>query len=154
MKEKILISACLLGENCKYDGGNNLNQTIGKDIVRLAQIYDLVAVCPEVLGGLDTPREPAEILNDRVVTKISRTDVTENFEFGAKVCCEIALKEGCRVAVLKERSPSCANKEIYDGSFTKRLIKGEGITAKSLKRIGVKIFGESELGTLVEAKSV
>ncbi|MCD8213700.1 MAG: DUF523 domain-containing protein [Campylobacter sp.] len=149
MKEKILISACLLGENCKYDGGNNLRSISSFKIARLAEIYDLIAVCPEVLGRLDIPREPAEILNGRVITKDSHLDVTENFNLGAEICAEIALKQSCKKAILKERSPSCGSGEIYDGSFTKSIIKGDGVTAKKLRRIGVKIFGESRMDALM-----
>ena len=148
-KPKILISACLLGENCKYNGGNNSDAIPADVLAKLRQIYELIAVCPECMGGLTTPREPAEICaNGRVLTKFSGCDVTAEFILGAQICAEIASENGCKIAVLKERSPSCGSGEIYDGSFTGRLVSGDGITAAALKSLGVRVVGESALSEL------
>ena len=148
-KPKILISACLLGENCKYNGGNNADAICAGELAKLRQIYELVAVCPECMGGLTTPREPAEICaNGRVITKFSGRDMTAEFVLGAQICAEIASENGCKIAVLKERSPSCGSGEIYDGSFTGRLVSGDGLTAAALKKLGVRIVGESALAEL------
>ena len=148
-KPKILISACLLGENCKYNGGNNADAICAGELAKLRQIYELIAVCPEYLGGLPTPREPAEICaNGRVLTKFSGCDVTREFLSGAQICADIARENGCKIAILKERSPSCGSGEIYDGSFTGRLVSGDGLTAAALKKLGVRIVGESSLAKL------
>ena len=148
-KPKILISACLLGENCKYNGGNNADAICAGELAKLRQIYELIAVCPEYLGGLTTPREPAEICsNGRVITKFSGCDVTLEFLSGAQICIDIARENGCKIAVLKERSPSCGSGEIYDGSFTGRLVGGDGIATAALKKLGVRIVGESALAEL------
>lgn len=145
-KPKILISACLLGENCKYNGGNNADAISAEALDKLRQIYELIAVCPECMGGLTTPREPAEICaNGRVVTKFSGRDVTDGFLLGAQNCADIARENDCKIAVLKERSPSCGSGWIYDGSFTGRIVSGDGITAAALKKLDVRIVGESAL---------
>ena len=145
-KPKILISACLLGENCKYNGGNNTDAIPAEALDKLEQIYELIAVCPECMGGLTTPREPAEICaNGRVITKFSGRDVTDEFISGAHICADVARENGCKIAVLKERSPSCGSGWIYDGSFTGRLVSGDGITAAVLKKLGVRVVGESAL---------
>ena len=148
-KPKILISACLVGENCKYNGGNNADAICAGELAQLGQIYELIAVCPESMGGLATPREPAEICaSGRVVTKFSGCDVTAEFVLGAQICADIARENGCKIAVLKERSPSCGSGEIYDGSFTGRLVSGDGLTAAALKNLGVRVVGESSLAEL------
>ena len=152
-KPKILISACLLGENCKYNGGNNADAVCAGELAKLGQIYELIVVCPEYMGGLTTPREPAEICpNGRVLTKFSGRDVTAEFLLGAQICADIARENDCKIAILKERSPSCGSGEIYDGSFTGRLIGGDGLTAAAIKNIGVRIFGESALAELILEK--
>nr|WP_315063302.1 DUF523 domain-containing protein [uncultured Campylobacter sp.] len=148
-KPKILISACLLGENCKYNGGNNTDAISADALAKLGQIYELVAVCPECMGGLTTPREPAEICaSGRAITKFSGRDVTREFVLGAQICADIARKNDCKIAVLKERSPSCGSGEVYDGSFTGRVVSGDGITAAALKKLGVRVVGESALAEL------
>lgn len=148
-KPKILISACLLGENCKYNGDNNANVICADELAKLKRFYELIAVCPESMGGLTTPREPAEICaNGRVLTKFSGRDATREFLSGAQICADIARENGCKIAVLKERSPSCGSGEIYDGSFTGRLVSGDGLTAAALKKLGVRIVGESALTEL------
>ena len=144
MKKPLLVSACLLGENCKYSGGNNYCAAVEQ----LREHYELIPVCPERDGGLPTPRIPSERLGDRVVNKAG-DDVTHQFRTGAKLALETALAKGCTTALLKERSPSCGCGEIYDGSFTGTVIQGDGITAALLKQHHIAIFGESRIKDLL-----
>jgi uncharacterized protein YbbK (DUF523 family) len=137
--EKILVSACLLGINCKYDGTSNKN----KKILKLAKDFILIPVCPEILGGLPIPREPAEQKGKRVITK-SGKDVTKYFEKGAKEVLKIAKILKIKKAILKQKSPSCGCGKIYDGTFSKRLIKGDGVTTKLLKKNGIEVFTEED----------
>ena len=145
MREKVLISACLAGINCKFNGENNLLDSGILD--EISKRYHLLFICPEVFGGLSTPREPAEMKGGLVVTKTAK-DVSENFKFGAEICLKIAKLNGCKKAILKARSPSCGSGQIYDGSFTKRLIFGDGVAAKLLKENGILVFSEDEIGRL------
>ena len=145
MREKVLISACLAGINCKFNGENNLLDSGILD--EISKKYHLLFVCPEVFGGLGTPREPAEMKDGLVVTKTAK-DVSENFKFGAEICLKIAKLNGCKKAILKARSPSCGSGQIYDGSFTKKLILGDGVAAKLLKENGILVFSEDEIGRL------
>lgn len=142
--EKILISACLIGDNVKYDGGNNKNEKIKL----LLEKYELVPFCPEVEGGLSVPRKPSERVGDRVKMNNGR-DVTKNFEHGAEMALNICLYLGIRIAILKERSPSCGSKKIHDGSFSNKLIDGEGVTTELLRKKGIKIISEEEIDTLL-----
>ena len=142
--EKILISACLVGENCKYNGGNNLNPKIEA----LLDKYDLIPFCPEVEGGLDIPRNPSEIKGESVFMDNGR-DVTENFLKGAKKALMLALYLKIKIAVLKERSPSCGTHQVHDGSFSNKLIDGMGITAKMLKENGIAVYSEDEIDKLL-----
>ncbi|WP_178139798.1 DUF523 domain-containing protein [uncultured Campylobacter sp.] len=143
MREKILISACLVGINCKFNGENNL---LNKDVLdEISKRFHLLFVCPEVYGGLSTPREPAEMKNGVVVCKFSGKDVSENFKNGAEICLKIAKLNGCKKAILKSKSPSCGSGQIYDGSFSKRLILGDGITAKLLKENEILVYSEDEI---------
>lgn len=135
---KILISACLLGCRCRYDGGSKPHPVAEK----LAQRHELVPVCPEQLGGLPTPRPPAERRGDGVVTAAGG-DVTEQYRRGAEEAVRLCKLMGCQAAVLKERSPSCGSGEIYDGAFSGRLSKGDGVTAAALKAAGIPVYGES-----------
>ena len=145
MREKVLISACLAGINCKFNGENNLLDSGILD--EISKRYHLLFVCPEVFGGLSTPREPAEMKGGLVVTKTAK-DVSENFKFGAEICLKIAKLNGCKKAILKARSPSCGSGQIYDGSFTKKLIFGDGVAAKLLKENEILVFSEDEIGRL------
>lgn len=134
----ILVSACLLGEKCRYDGS-------GKMLEELKEAYPgdtLVPVCPELLGGLPAPRTPAERIGDRILTKTGE-DVTEEYRKGAGEVLKLAHDYNCRMVVLKERSPSCGYGRIYDGSFTGRLIDGSGVTAELLAEHGIRVIGES-----------
>ncbi len=135
----ILVSACLLGVNCKYSGKNNRNE----NVLRLAEKHTLIPVCPEQLGGLPTPRYPSEIRGDRVINNIGE-DVTAYYEKGAGEALNIAKLFGCERAVLKARSPECGSKEIYDGTFTKTVIPGKGITAALLEENGIEVYDETD----------
>ncbi len=135
MKEKILVSACLLGINCKYDGGNNYQEEIDEFLKN----YDVIPICPEIYGGLPTPRHPSEIKDDKVVSDLGE-DVTTNFKKGAEETLKLAKKYHVKKALLKAKSPSCGNGKIYDGTFTRQLIDGDGITTKLLKENGIEII--------------
>lgn len=145
MKERLLISACLLGEKCRYDGSGNYTS----GVERLREHCVLVPVCPERLGGLPTPRVPAERVGEKVMSKAG-TDVTEAFRIGAESAMEAARSHGISLALLKERSPSCGFGYIYDGSFSGRIISGHGVTAELLARNGIRIYGESHIEELLE----
>ena len=134
MKEKLLVSACLLGENCKYSGGNNYSPAAAA----LAERYELIPVCPERMGGLPTPRVPAERVGDRVLTR-DGADVTAAYRLGAEKALEIALAQGIRRAVPQERSPSCGCGAVYDGTFSGTLVPGDGVTAELLRAHGVEV---------------
>lgn len=134
-KEKILVSACLLGINCKYDGGNNYS----KEVEDFLKNYEAIPICPEVMGGLSTPRVGAEQQGDKVFTREGK-DVTAQFVKGAEQCLLLAKKFNIKKAVLKARSPSCGSGKIYDGTFTHTIVDGDGVTAKLLKENGVEII--------------
>ena len=146
MKEKLLISACLLGFCCKYDGGTNTLDA--NTLAALRERYALVPVCPETAGGLPIPREPSERQGARVRAR-SGADVTAFYLRGADTACALVRRFGCQKALLKERSPSCGAGEIYDGSFSHTRIPGDGCTAEALRAEGVAIFGESEAEQLL-----
>ena len=139
----ILVSACLLGAACKYSGGNNLCPKVAA----LVEDYHLVPICPEQLGGLPTPRTPAERQGDRVIAKDGR-DVTDAYLRGAQEALKLATLFGCDTAILKARSPSCGAHGIYDGSFTGTVIPGSGVTAALLAASGIRIITEEELERL------
>ncbi len=143
MKEKLLVSACLLGEACRYDGRSVPNE----DVMALGEKYELIPICPECLGGLPTPRTPSERVGDRVFMK-DGTDVTLEYTRGAMTALVICLKNGVKTAILKERSPSCGSSKIYDGSFTGALVEGEGVTAELFSECGIRVLSESELSKL------
>ena len=145
MKGKLLVSACLLGENCKYSGGNNYSPAAAA----LAERFELIPVCPEQLGGLPTPRVPAERVGDRVLTR-DGADVTDAYRLGAEKTLETALANGVKRAALQERSPSCGRGEIYDGTFSGRLAAGDGVTAALLASHGVPVYGESRIEELLK----
>ena len=142
-KEKILVSACFLHEGYKYNGGANINEKIKG----LAEKYEFVLICPEVFGGLSTPRLPSEIVNDKVLNSIGE-DVTKSFVNGAKKALEIAMENGCKKAILKAKSPSCGKGLIYDGSFSHTIIKGDGVAAKLLMENGITVYIEDEIDKL------
>ncbi len=141
---RILVSACLLGVACRYDGGSKPRP----EILSLAQKHELIPVCPEQLGGLPTPRTPSERRGDRVVMA-DGADVTVQYRRGAAEALRLYRALGCEAAILKERSPSCGSGRIYDGSFTGTLTDGWGVAAELLRRSGVPVYGESEIGALL-----
>lgn len=135
----VFVSACLLGENCKYNGGNNYTADLSEAL--LAAGVRVVSFCPECAGGLPTPRVPAERIGDRVVNQ-NGEDVTEQFMAGAQAALETAEKHGCKVAVLKKNSPSCGCGKIYDGTFSGTLVDGDGVTAQLLRKNGIVVYTE------------
>lgn len=140
---KILVSACLLGIPCRYDGKSKPNEKV----ISLKEKYEIIPACPECLGGLTTPRPPAEISGARVI-RCDGKDVTDEYNLGAQKALEIARENDIKIAVLKSKSPSCSNKEIYDGTHTRKLISGKGITARLLIKNGIKVIDEGELDSL------
>ena len=145
MREKLLVSACLLGENCKYNGGNNYSP----DVERLRERFELVSVCPEQLGGLPTPRVPSERVGERVLTRDGQ-DVTEAFRQGAERTLDIARAGGALRAVLQVRSPSCGCGMIYDGTFSGTLVPGKGVAAELLEKNGIKVYDRTRTGELLD----
>ena len=146
----ILVSACLLGINCKYNGDNNKNEQVEKYL----KDKEFIVVCPEQLGGLSTPRDPSEIINldnDDVIngnTNIisnKNLDVTKQFKQGALETLKIANLYKCKEAILKEGSPSCGSSFIYDGTFTGKKINGSGVTTTLLKQNGIKVISEKDI---------
>ena len=140
----VLISACLLGVPCRYDGQSK-RHPLAQELCRRHRV---IPVCGEIFGGLPTPRPPAEICGQRVVTR-EGADVTAVYRRGAEAVLELARLTGAEAAVLKERSPSCGFGRVYDGSFSKRPIPGQGCAARRLAEMGVKLLDETnwrELG--------
>ena len=142
---KVLVSACLLGHNTKYNGKNNLNEKL----ISLKDKLEFVLMCPEVEGGLSIPRTPAEIKDNKVINK-DNIDVTNNYLKGANLALKKALKDNIKVAIVKEKSPSCGKNFIYDGTFTNALIKGQGVTTSLLVENGIKVFNENEIESFLE----
>lgn len=136
----IAVSACLLGENCKYNGGNNRNNAV----IALKDKYRLIPICPEMLGGLPCPRDPSERVGKRVMS-CSGKDVTASYIAGAAAALKIAQNEGCVAAVLKQNSPSCGTKQIYDGTFSGHKIDGMGVTAALFRQNGIPVTDENDL---------
>lgn len=147
MKEKILVSACLLGQKVRYDGKSKEVKGI-KDLMKY---YDLIPICPESAGGLKIPRPASEIIGDKVLSKNGR-DVTDNYNDGAYWALSICQIYHVKLAVLKEKSPSCGTHFIHDGSFTDKVIPGLGITARKLTKAGVKCINEEEALALLKQK--
>ncbi|MCL2228586.1 MAG: DUF523 domain-containing protein [Firmicutes bacterium] len=139
----ILVSACLLGTNCRWDGGHKFSQQVAD----LKQVFNLIPVCPEFLAGMPTPRAQSEEINGRVIDK-EGNDVTDLFVLGSQKCLEIANKNNCKVAILKSGSPSCGVGEVYDGTFTGNKIAGSGITARLLLENGISVYTEKEIGKI------
>jgi len=140
---RILVSACLAGLNTRYDGGHCLSP----ELAGLASRHTLVPVCPEQLGGLPTPRPPCEIVSGRVQDASGR-DRTSAFEQGADQALAICKLSGCGAAILKARSPSCGKGLVYDGSFSGKLVPGNGVLAEKLLREGIPVYTETELDNL------
>lgn len=150
--EKIFISACLMGENVRYDGGHQ--SLAHQAITQWKQEDRIISGCPECLGGLTVPRAPAEIQQStrqkkqKVIT-INNEDVTDNFHNGALKTLEICLKYQIKYALLKESSPSCGSTTIYDGTFSNKKIKGQGVTAQLLTQNGITVFSEKTIEGLI-----
>jgi len=142
--ENILISSCLIGNKCRYDGKVKDYPLTEK----LRKKYKLISICPECDGGLSVPRFPAEISGERVINSMGE-DVTDYYERGAEIALLSAKKYNCRKAVLKEKSPSCGKSCIYDGTFSKTLKEGMGITAKYLMKNGIEVFSENDIEKLL-----
>lgn len=140
MKPTILVSRCLLGEPCRYDGGSNACAAV----TGLSSAYRVIPICPECDGGLTTPRTPSERRGDRVLMRDGQ-DVTAAFRRGAEHALELARENDVAFAVLKARSPSCGKGEIYDGSFTRTLTRGNGVTAELLLNEGYQVLTEKEI---------
>ena len=140
MKEKILVSACLLGINCKYNGNNNLNEKV-LDYIKDKEV---IPVCPEIMGGLSTPRPPSEIIGNKVFNNQNQ-DVTKEYEKGAEETLKLAKLFNVKKALLKAKSPSCGKGYIYDGTFSSTLIEGNGITTKLLIENGIEVITEKDL---------
>lgn len=153
----VLVSSCLLGENCKYNGGNNYEAAVKERL----KATEVVAVCPERFGGLPIPRPPAEIKGGggadvwtgqaKVVTEAGE-DVTAQFIKGAQKTLELAQKHDCKLAVLKARSPSCGCRQIYDGRFSGQVKPGTGVTTALLVEQGIKVINEEEIDKLSRLK--
>ncbi|WP_027184245.1 DUF523 domain-containing protein [Desulfovibrio inopinatus] len=139
-KTMYVVSACLIGEACRYNGEASLHPLV-KELVDKGQV---LAVCPEVLGGLSIPRPACEISGDRVITH-DGLDLTDAYKEGAKKALDMALDAGCSRAVVKSRSPSCGKGVVYDGSFSGRLIPGNGVFAEMLVEFGIETITEDDL---------
>ncbi len=137
---KIAVSACLLGENCKYNGGNNYSEKV----IEYIKGHEVVPVCPEVLGGLPTPRESAEIVNGKVSHK-DGTSVDKEFRRGAETALKIIKEQQVDFVILQSRSPSCGVNTIYDGSFSGKIISGQGVFANLLQKNGIKVIDVADL---------
>ena len=148
--EHILVSACLCGKNCKWDGGNNKTQRLLDYMESMKGRAAFHEVCPEQMGGLSTPRPASEIrVEDRRVVNTEGVDVTEEFERGAELALQVAKEFGCTLAILKERSPSCGCHGIYDGTFSKKIVEGMGKAAELLIANGIRVIGESEMENVI-----
>lgn len=148
--DKILISSCFLGNKVRYDGGDNL--LVDATLLRWQEEQRLVVICPELAGGLSTPRPPAELQNEggRILVKtIIGQDVTNEFEQGANKALMLCQKHNIRYALLKESSPSCGSTTIYNGNFSQQKIPGQGITSALLRTNGIKVFSEKNLSLLI-----
>ena len=137
---KIIVSACLLGQKCKYNGGDNFSEKVAEYI----KGHEVIPVCPELEGGLPVPRIPCEIV-DGVVTNIDREIKDAEFRKGAGICLRRALDEKADLAILQSRSPSCGVNQVYDGSFTGKLKEGRGIFAELLAENGIKVIDAEDL---------
>ena len=138
---RVLVSACLLGTPCRYDGKSKPHPLIEELISK----HDVIPVCGEVMGGLPTPRIPAERMGNAKVMNQAGIDVTENYRRGAEEVLRLGRLFNCNTAILKEKSPSCGNGKIYDGTFSRTLVDGYGVTAELLRNNGFTVLGESDL---------
>lgn len=137
---KIAVSACLLGHNCKYNGGNNRSQKV----LRFIEGHEVIPVCPEVAGGLPIPRIPVELRNGRAINA-NGEDVTDFFQAGTEKTMAKLAEEHIDLAVLQPRSPSCGCKQVYNGTFTKTLIDGKGMFAQALAEAHIPMMDETDI---------
>ena len=137
---KIAVSVCLLGENCKYNGGNNFSEKVAKYV----EGHEVIPVCPEVLGGLPTPRTPAEIV-DGIVTRKDGVSVDSEFRTGAKKALDIVFANQVELVILQSRSPSCGVNAIYDGTFSGKTIPGQGVFASLLEKNGIRLVDVADI---------
>lgn len=142
--ENLLVSGCLLGKNTKYNGKNNYIPLIEK----IKEKYNIIVICPEVMGGLSIPRDPSEISGNKVINNKMK-DVTFEYNKGAEITLELAIKNNCKKALLKEKSPSCGVNYIYDGTFSGNIICGMGITTKILVSNNIDVYSENEIDLLL-----
>ena len=140
MKEKLLVSACLLGVNCKYSGGNNYNEKV----LEYIKDYEVIPVCPEIMGGLPIPRNPSEIINNKIINN-QGIDVTTEYTKGANETLKLAQLFNVKKALLKAKSPSCGKGKIYDGTFTGTITEGNGITTDILESNGIEVITEQDI---------
>lgn len=136
----ILVSACLLGDNCKYNGGNNRNERV----LRYVEGNEVIRVCPEMLGGLSCPRKPVEWVGDRVLTK-DGDDCTEAFRLGVQKALALIADKHIDLAILQSRSPTCGVKQIYDGTFSGTRIPGQGALARALREQGILLMDAEDV---------
>lgn len=136
----ILVSACLLGENCKYNGGNNRNERV----LRYVTGHEVIPVCPEMLGGLPCPRKPVEWVGERVLTR-DGDDCTAAFRLGGQRAMEIIADKQIDLAILQSRSPTCGVKQIYDGTFSGTRIDGMGALARALHERGIPLMDAEDV---------
>ena len=141
----VLVSACLLGVDCRYDGKNCFNE----DILKLKDKCNLIPICPEQMGGLATPRVPAEIVDGKLINKEGK-DVTNQYNKGREIALKVANINNCKYAILKQKSPSCGYGVIYDGSFSGKLIDGNGHTAKLLVENGIKVYADNNIKEFID----
>lgn len=142
---KIAISSCLLGIPCKYNGQSNKNE----EILKLQEKFELIPICPEVLGGLPIPRIPAEIIGTNVINQVG-VDVTINYNLGAQKALQIIKDNNISIVILKSKSPSCGLGQVYDGTFTHTLIEGNGIAAELFIKNNIKVYTENNFLDLFE----
>ena len=137
---KVVVSACLLGENCKYNGGHNYSEKIAEFI----EGREVIPVCPEVLAGLGVPRTPIEICGEQVVSR-DGVDVTDALAQAVQTILRQIASEAVECVILKSRSPTCGAKQIYDGTFTGTLVEGMGVLAKALTEAGYRVLDAEEI---------
>ena len=143
--ENVLISACLLGSPCRYDGKGCLTPKLSE----LSKYFILIPACAECIGGLPTPRTPSERVGNKVLAKDGK-DVTREFVNGAEKVVEMAKHSNCKFAILKEKSPSCGTHKIYDGSFTGKVIDGKGVLAEKLESNGIECFSDEQIDDAIK----
>ena len=144
---KVIVSACLAGDNCKYNGGNNLNQKM----MDFLQTHEIIKVCPEVLGSLPTQRPSAEIVNGQVMNTEGK-NITKEFSLGAQKAFEIVQQENPDLIILQSRSPSCGIKQIYDGTFSGKKIHGHGLFAELCIKAGYKVLDIEDIDEYLSHK--